>query len=199
MYKRQQEQDRTEQQESSLNRWNRMTKEKSMTDSHRNTIKAREGAIWSNIQENAKHTKVHKGDLVYRGILFTTLFMMLSGIFMYRLGIFHDCRNVAGYWWWTAGSLVVALGVNYIRYQHWTYHYLAPETNVVKGTLYVFSRQSLAIAYALLLNGLYQWGRECFSALFKLFIPIGRMALSNYLFKSFICLLYTSPRPLDEL
>ena len=36
------EQDRTEQQESSLNRWNRMTKEKSMTDSDRNTIKARE-------------------------------------------------------------------------------------------------------------------------------------------------------------
>lgn len=134
---------------------------------------------------NAEHTRVHKGAILYQGILFRTLIMMILGILLYKSGIFKDYRSVRYYWPLTITLLILALVINYHRYQHWTYDYYHPVTNIWKGWLFTFPKETLGLAYILVFNGLYQkWLKN---SKFKIISTAGKMALTNYIFQSILC------------
>ena len=134
---------------------------------------------------NAEHTKVHKGAVFYQGILFRTLLMMVLGIILYKLGVFHNYRSVTYYWPITLIILVAALTTNYFRYYHWTFEYFEPVKSVGQSWLFTFPKQTLGLAYILLFNGVYQKYLKRFTA--NPISLVGRMALSNYILQSIIC------------
>ncbi len=136
------------------------------------------------INTNAEHTKVHKGEVLYSGILYRTLIMMILGIVLYKSGIFHNYQNLSNYWIITLAILAFALLSNYVRYYHWTFEYNIPVISIWKNWLITFPKELLALAYILLLNGLFQkyWKK----VKIKILSPIGRMALTNYIVQSII-------------
>ncbi len=139
----------------------------------------------SSIQANFAQVKVHQGVIYHQSILYRTLIMMLVGVLLYRSGIFQDYRAVRHYGWITLGVCLAALLMNFYRYHHWTYHYEQPVVEWWRGLLFSFPRESLALAYVLLFNGLYQtFGRGRLSGLVA---HVGRMALSNYIGQSIVC------------
>ncbi|WP_421896205.1 DUF418 domain-containing protein [Marinoscillum sp.] len=134
---------------------------------------------------NATHTRVHKGAILYQGIFFRTLIMMILGILLYKSGIFEDYRSMKYYWPLTITILILALVINYHRYQHWTYDYYHPVTSIWKGWLFTFPKETLGLAYILVFNGLYQkWLKN---SQFKIISIAGKMALTNYIFQSILC------------
>ena len=111
--------------------------------------------------------------------------MMLIGILLYRLGVFREYRAVRGYWAITLGLLAVALAINHVRYEQWTFAYFEPVQDVGRGWLIAFHKELLGVAYILLLNGLFQkYGSRLRTN------PVsdaGRTALSNYIAQSAVC------------
>ncbi|MEG3191225.1 DUF418 domain-containing protein [Lysobacter sp. D1-1-M9] len=140
------------------------------------------GGYASNVAANFESVDVWKGQIYYRGILFRTLLLMLSGILLYRIGIFHEVLKLKGYWSITAGMLAVGLTANYSRHWAWTYEYFSPVTSYIPALGHHFSKEILGIAYLLVLNGIYQKYLHRLS--FNPLASVGRMALTNYLFQS---------------
>ena len=142
-------------------------------------------AVYQSWVANAASTKVHKGQVLYAGIFFRTLIMMLLGIALYKSGIFRNYTIVKYYWLITLSLLLIGLAINYLRYYHWTYAYFRPVTEVWKGWLFTFPKEILGLAYVLLFNGIYQ---KYFARIgFKPLSYIGRMALTNYILQSVVC------------
>ncbi|WP_395375124.1 DUF418 domain-containing protein [Marinicella sp. W31] len=137
------------------------------------------------IQTNYEKVEVHKGVVYHKSILYSTLIMMLVGVLLFRSGIFQDYKVVPHYWLMTLAVTAAALAINYFRYDHWTYHYEQPVTQIWQGWLFAFPRETLGLAYVLLFNGLYQkFGGGRVSQLIS---NVGRMALTNYIMQSIIC------------
>ncbi|MCA6075112.1 DUF418 domain-containing protein [Fulvivirga sedimenti] len=175
--------DRTGQQAEDIEIWKKRTsKGIAVTD----TATVRKSLVES-ITINADHSGVHKGNILYPGILFRTLIMMILGIILYKTGIFSDIRNKKLYWSTTLLLFFVALVINYLRYDHWTFHYFEPVENVWQSWLFTLPKETLGVAYILVLNGLYHQVLKG-----KDLNPIslaGRMALTNYIMQSIICAL----------
>lgn len=140
------------------------------------------GNYTDNIVANIEAVSVADGQIYYRGILFRTLLLMLVGILLFRLGVFHDYRKLPGYWIVTTSLLALGITANYSRHWSWTYEYFVPITNYGTVLAHEFSKESLGIAYVLLLNGIFQ---KCLRLVaFNPIASVGRMALTNYLFQS---------------
>ncbi|UII22702.1 DUF418 domain-containing protein [Fulvivirga ligni] len=172
----------TEEQKKIVEKWISRTSRK---EGHIGDIENHRQTYWQSVKANAEHTKVHKGEVMYSGILFRTLIMMILGIILYKSGVFRDYHSVKYYWLITAAVTAFAVYVNYIRYYHWTYQYFDPVLSVWKEWLFTFPKETMALAYILVFNGLYQK-----FSIFKRLIPIslaGRMALTNYITQSIIC------------
>lgn len=128
------------------------------------------------------HSKLHKGLVYHSGILFPTLLIMIAGILLYRAGIFHDYKKWKHYWLMSISVLIVALFINYIRYYQWTYQYDDPVVSHWQAALFTFPKESLGLAYVLILNGLYQ--KFLKNKKIKVFTKIGKIALSNYILQN---------------
>lgn len=176
--------ERTKEQHDQIAAWEKRRQEKP-ADRHDPVIEARLGGYLDNVAENARHTGVHEGKLVYTGILFRTLMLMAAGILLYRLGIFSDYRRMKGYWLVTGVLLSASLMASYYRYFQWSYEYTEPVRNYLVAYAFTFSLEGQGIAYVLLLNGLYQ--KFLAKLRFNPLAKAGRMALTNYLMQSVIC------------
>ncbi|MEQ8552647.1 MAG: DUF418 domain-containing protein [Cyclobacteriaceae bacterium] len=150
------------------------------------TVHARIGGYWSNVQENLTHVDIASGQVFYAGIMLRTLMLMMIGILMYRLQIFSNYQSIPYYWLITVVVLALGLWMNYVRCYHWTYeHYDKPIINEVEALSLLFYKEVLAIGYILLFNGLYQKWLSSFSR--NPLVSVGRMALTNYISQSVIC------------
>lgn len=141
--------------------------------------------LYQNWVTNAEHTRVHKGAILYQGIVFRTLIMMILGILLYKAGVFRDYRSVKFYWPVTLTILAAALAINYFRYYHWTFEYFHPVIDIWTGWLFTFPKETLGLAYILLFNGLYQ--RYHHKLKLWAIVDTGRMALTNYILQSIVC------------
>ncbi|WKN45141.1 DUF418 domain-containing protein [Tunicatimonas pelagia] len=176
------EEERTEEDQKRIKIWEKRTQP---GEADRSNIDIPRTTLYQSWLANAEHTKVHKGAVFYQGILFRTLLMMVLGIILYKLGVFHDYRSVKYYWPITLVILAAALTMNYFRYYHWTFEYFEPVKSLGQSWLFTFPKETLGLAYILLLNGLYQKYLKRFAA--NLISYVGRMALSNYILQSIIC------------
>lgn len=173
---------RTEIDEKAISLWIRKTAKKNAVTE---PMAAPRTTLWESIMENAHRQKVHRGAIFYQGILFQTLIMMVLGMIFYRIGVFQDFRKMTGYWAFTIGLLFLALWINYLRYYQWTFEYDQPITEMWKGVLLTYHKESLGLAYILLFNGLFQLGIHRIK--WKWITNMGRMALTNYLTQSILC------------
>ncbi|WP_188463504.1 DUF418 domain-containing protein [Marivirga lumbricoides] len=173
---------RSEEDTKNIEKWENRTK-KGVAD--QSEIVNHRSSYLSSISENSNHTKVHKGEVLYTGILYRTIIMMLLGIILYRMGIFQNYHSVRFYWPATLVILAIALIINYFRYYHWTFEYFNPVRNIWVSFLFTFPKEILGLAYILLFNGIYQKFLQRFS--FKPLSKLGKMALTNYLLQSIIC------------
>ncbi|WP_421753224.1 DUF418 domain-containing protein [Croceimicrobium sp.] len=173
------EDQRTEADTKAISFWNEVTSPQMPDISLQQIPKS---TYWIGLKESYKHISAHKGMLYYQGLLFSTLILMIVGIIFYRSGIFSDYRLWKHYWLISFAVLALALGINYLRYYHWTYLEHKPILSVYKAWLFTFPRELLGIGYVLLPNGLYQ--KYCKSFRFKLISNVGRTALSNYIFQN---------------
>ncbi|MEP2025791.1 MAG: DUF418 domain-containing protein [Reichenbachiella sp.] len=174
--------DRTEDDQKKIDSWLKKTVEKKKSDERLEPIR---NHYFDSIAANAENHKIHQGYLMYNGILFRTLIMMLLGILLYKTGIFKDYHALPYYWWITGGIVVISLVVNYFRYYHWTYTYFNPVIDYWKGWLFTFPKELGGLSYILLLNGIYQ--KFLGGRMSKLISNMGRMALTNYIVQSIIC------------
>ncbi len=173
--------DRTDQQVADITAWEKRTS-KGIAVIDTTTVR---NTLVESITINADHSGVHKGNVVYPGILFRTLIMMIIGIILYKTGIFSEIKNKRSYWSVTLLLLLVAFTINYLRYDHWTFHYFEPVETVWRSWLFTLPKETLGVAYILVLNGFYHQFLKG-----KDLNPIslaGRMALSNYIMQSIIC------------
>lgn len=145
---------------------------------------ARLGGYRENLRANLAATKLADGHIYYQGILFRTLLLMMSGVLLYRLGVFHNYQKVKGYWFIATTMLALGLAVNYSRHWAWTYEYFVPVTNYLRALAHAFSKEILGIAYLLVLNGFFQ--KYLCKLAFNPLASVGRMALTNYLFQSIV-------------
>lgn len=171
---------RSEKQASVIERWE--TRYSPRTPEMPDETSPRLRGYLSNVAANIDEVKVAGGQIYYRGILFRTLWLMLTGVLLYRLGVFHDYRKLKGYGFVTASMLALGLAVNYSHHWAGTYQYFKPVTHQGLALAHGFSKELLGIAYLLTLNGLYQKTFCRFSV--NPLISVGRMALSNYLLQS---------------
>lgn len=136
------------------------------------------------LKETYNTASVHKEQLYLKGGLFRSLILMILGIILYRSGIFRDYRVWKNYWIITLSLLSISLSINYLRYDHWTYHYHEPILQGWKEMLFTFAKELMGISYVLVLNGIYQ--KYLGSLKVKMISKIGRMALSNYIFQNIL-------------
>jgi uncharacterized protein len=176
------ENNRTDSEKTKIRSWENKTSKKNASNSE---IELPRRTYFQSIEANAEHTKVHKGEVLYQGILFRTLIMMILGILFYKSGIFQDYHSISFYWPMTIAILSVALIINYFRYYHWSFEYFDPVKSIWQGWVYTFPKEILGVAYILLFNGLYQ--KFFKSVKLKLISSTGRMALTNYIAQSIIC------------
>lgn len=136
------------------------------------------------LKETYNTASVHKEQLYLKGGLFRSLILMILGIILYRSGIFKDYRVCKNYWIITLSLLFISLFINYLRYDHWTYHYNKPILQAWKEMLFTFAKELMGIGYVLVLNGIYQ--KFLGSLKINIISKIGRMALSNYIFQNIL-------------
>ena len=174
--------DRTSAEQRRANYWDdKLQKQSPNTDE----IEVPRQTYFESIATNYEKVEVHKGVIYHKSILYRTLIMMLVGVLLFRSGIFQDYRVIKHYWLITLAVTAAALAINYFRYYHWTFSYEQPVTQIWQGWLFMVPRETLAFAYVLLLNGLYQkFGGGLIS---RLVSNVGRMALTNYIVQSIIC------------
>ena len=173
---------RSEDEASAITRWERRTRR---GQAHEGASEMPRQTYLASIAANFERVAVHDGQVFHRGILYRTLLMMLIGVLLYRLNIFRDYRSVRGYWAITLGLLAVALAINYIRYEQWTFAYFEPIQEVWRGWLLAFHKELLGVAYVLLLNGLFQ--KYVSRLRMNPVSDAGRTALSNYISQSVVC------------
>lgn len=140
------------------------------------------GGYLSNVNANLESVELTDGRIFYGNILFRTLLLMLIGVALYRLGVFHNYRNLNGYWAASLALLAIGLAANYSRLWTWTYEYFNPITSYSVALAHAFSKETLGVAYILLFNGLFQKFLRNWSA--NPLCRVGRMALTNYLLQS---------------
>lgn len=174
--------ERTSTDQESIRKWEDMTSPKNADTT---AIETPRKTYWQSISSNAKHTRVHRGGIAFQGIIFRTLMMMIIGIILYKSGIFQDYHSLKYYWPITLAILGAALSINYFRYHHWTFSYYQPVMSVWKNWLFTFPKETLAVAYILLFNGLYQ--KFLSKTKFRLLSYAGKMALTNYIAQSILC------------
>lgn len=172
--------ERTPAQSETIEKWEQRWSPRSPQEPGENS--ARLGGYQENLLANLAASKLADGHIYYQGILFRTLLLMLSGVLLYRLGVFHDYQKVRGYWFIATGMLALGLVANYSRHWAWTYEYFVPVTSYLRALAHAFSKEVLGIAYLLVLNGLFQ--KHLRKLEFNPLASVGRMALSNYLFQS---------------
>ncbi len=172
---------RTDKQNRSIDFWNDKLLAQSADTSHHDAPKS---TYWMGLTESYKHASVHKGMLYYQGLLFPSLIVMIIGIVLYRSGIFSDYRKWSYYWPMSISLLFIGLLINYDRYHHWTYDYFNPILSMWRGWLHTFPKETLGIAYVLILNGLFQKLNILRRATF--ISQVGRMALTNYIFQNIV-------------
>lgn len=146
--------ERSEEQSNVVERWEKRHSPKAAVEPDEDS--PRLGGYVSNMMANVDAVKVADGHIFYRGILFRSLLLMLSGILLYRLGIFHDYRKLKGYWLITTSMLALGVAVSYSRYWSWTYEYFSPVTSCGLALSHDFSKEILGVAYLLALNELFQ-------------------------------------------
>jgi len=173
---------RSEEQKMAVTTWERMTTPKSSDVSPQ--VNPRTSWLES-VALNAEHSRVHRGYILYQGLVFRTLIMMILGMVLCRLKVFEDYRLLRHYWVVTVVIVLAATAVNYFRYDHWTFHYYEPVTSVLQGWLFAFPKELLGLGYILLLNGLYQKLRTASS--YEWIRNTGRMALTVYILQSVLC------------
>lgn len=173
------ESERTEEDKKKIASWERLTEKKSPDTSY---IKPKKETYWSGVKESYQQVKVHDGVFYYQHVIFSSLMIMLTGMILYRTGIFSNYRVWKYYWLISITLLIIGLLVNYFRVYKWTYEYYKPITNVWEGYLSVFNKELLGVAYILIINGLYQ--KFLVHSKIKLISNVGKTALSNYLFQS---------------
>ncbi|WP_203293525.1 DUF418 domain-containing protein [Luteirhabdus pelagi] len=139
---------------------------------------------WQGVMDSYEHLKVHKGEFYYQSLLFSSLIVMLIGMLLYRAGIFSDYTTWKFYWLIAFSLLGIGLGVNYLRYYHWTYDDHIPQLSTMRALLFTFHKEILGTAYILLLNGIYQ--KYLTKGKIQIFSKVGRTALSNYIFQSIV-------------
>ena len=137
---------------------------------------------WLGLKATYAQASVHQGMLYYQGLLFPSMIVMLIGILLYRSGIFSDYRHWRYYWPVSLTLLAIGLWINHDRYSHWTYDYDEPVLSIWRSWLHTFPKETLGIAYVLILNGLYQSLKPLRQARF--ITNVGRMSLTNYLFQN---------------
>lgn len=172
---------RTDKENRSIEFWNDKLLPQLADTSHHDAPKS---TYWMGLTESYKHASVHKGMLYYQGLLFPSLIVMIIGIVLYRSGIFSDYRNWSYYWPMSISFLFIGLLINYDRYHHWTYDYFNPILSIWRGWLHTFPKETLGIAYVLILNGLFQKLNVLRRASF--ISQVGRMALTNYIFQNIV-------------
>ncbi len=172
---------RTDKENRSIDFWNDKLLPQSADTSHHDAPKS---TYCMGLTESYKHASVHKGMLYYQGLLFPSLIVMIIGIVLYRSGIFSDYRKWRYYWPISISLLFIGLLINYDRYHHWTYDYFNPILSISRGWLHTFPKETLGIAYVLILNGLFQKLNILRRATF--ISQVGRMALTNYIFQNIV-------------
>lgn len=174
--------ERTPDDQKSIDVWIERTK---VTPPNHEPVKVIRETLPESWKANAEHINMNKGNILYNGILFRTLIMMILGILLYKAGVFGDYRVIKYYWLYTFGILTIAIVVNYLRYYHWSFDYTDPVRTIWRGWLFAFPKELMGLAYILLLNGLYQRYFIRFS--FKPLSRCGKMAFTNYILQSCIC------------
>ncbi len=172
---------RTDKENRSIDFWNDKLLPQSADTSHHDAPKS---TYWMGLTESYKHASVHKGMLYYQGLLFPSLIVMIIGIVLYRSGIFSDYRKWSYYWPISISLLFIGLLINYDRYHHWTYDYFNPILSIWRGWLHTFPKETLGIAYVLILNGLFQ--KLAILSRAGFISQVGRMALTNYIFQNIV-------------
>lgn len=180
------EEDRTKTQYRAINRWQAKL-EKRSEGRFSDKEKAFKGNYWDVLKSNWNTTKLYKGDLFFKVILFDSLMLMAIGILLYRLNIFSDYRSLEYYWPITILLFCFGLWTGYVKYQWWSYDYLNPITEIYIELFKKIGPYIQGISYILLLNGVYQ----CMPILRKLTAinQVGKMALTSYIFHSVVCAL----------
>jgi uncharacterized protein len=172
--------ERSEEERTLIERWEtRHSPRSTMTPDE---TSPRLGGYLANVEANMDGVGLAEGRVFYRGILFRTLLLMLAGVALYRLGLFHDYRNMKGYWPASLALLAAGLAANYSRHWTWTYEYFTPITSYGVALAQAFSKEMLGVAYILVFNGLFQKFPR--NSLSKPLCRVGRMALTNYLLQS---------------
>lgn len=139
---------------------------------------------WKGIQNSFTRSKVHKGTIYYSGLLFPSLLIMIIGILLYRSGIFQDYHIWKHYWFISLTLLLFGLVINYFRFYQWTYESHKPILSHWQAALFTFPKETLGVAYILILNGLFQ--KFFIKIRIGIISKVGRMALTNYIFQNIL-------------
>ena len=178
------EEDRSYAQERAISRWQAKLEKKSTTR-YSHIEETHKGSYLDILESNWDKTKLYKGDLFFKIILFDCLMLMAIGILLYRLGIFNNYRALPYYWSITLVVFGLGLWTGYIKYQWWSYDYLNPITETYLEILKKIAPYVQGISYLLILNGLYQTIPQIRQL--TAINQVGKMALSSYIFHSLVC------------
>ncbi len=171
---------RTDKEQNTISVWERRhTPKLPMHQKHEQVPKI---SFWDGIKDSINHQSVHKGELYYQSLIFSTLIVMLLGMLFFKFNIFSNYKQWNHYWLISLGVLGIGLYISYLRSFHWTYQYHEPMTEVWKAMLITFNKEVLGVGYILILNGLFQLSSNQLG--FKYILNVGKMALSNYLLQS---------------
>ncbi len=175
------ENEQTEAHRKKLDYWtNRLAQKKADTS----FVAAPKPTYWEGLKKTYQQAMVHKGMVYHKGLLFTSLVMMILGIFLYRSGVFRNYQLWKYYWPIALTIFFSGLVINYFRFYHWTYRYNEPILSYWKAWFFEFHKQLLGLGYILMLNGVYQ--KFLIAVRTRFITYVGRMALTNYIFQNIV-------------